>query len=233
VKNQNNPSRTLIGKMATTTLQDALTSDFLLGSNVLAPKTAPKTIFAYVEGREDIPFWCFLLEPFEREAGNIKFEILTPTNNEGKSETGKQSVLKMKNSVGPYLILCVDSDYDYLLQEATPTSKEINNNAYIFQTYSYSTENLQCYAPSLQSLCTYAANGETFTPKIDFEHLLGEYSQIIYPLFLWSVHFAENKNSNAFPISAFCGEIQIPQHADYSEDYRSTMQDLLTRIGKR
>ena len=35
--------------------------------------------------------------------------------------------------LGRSLIACVDSDYDFLLQGATNTSRKINRNKYIFQ----------------------------------------------------------------------------------------------------
>ena len=44
------------------------------------------------------------------------------------------------------MIACVDSDYDYLLQGATHTSRYIINNKYVFHTYAYAIENYQCYS---------------------------------------------------------------------------------------
>ncbi|TGO02534.1 hypothetical protein PN36_23425 [Candidatus Thiomargarita nelsonii] len=64
---------------------------------------------------------------------------------------GKEEVLKIQ--AGEYLLLCVDSDYDYLLQDATEVSKRINQEPYIFQTYAYSIENYKCYAESLRGVC--------------------------------------------------------------------------------
>lgn len=49
--------------------------------------------------------------------------------------------------LGRSLIACVDSDYDFLLQGATNTSRKINRNRYIFQTYTYAIEKLSLVLP--------------------------------------------------------------------------------------
>ena len=74
---------------------------------------------------------------------------------------GKKRVLAnlLQENMGEHMIACVDADYDYLLQGATPTSKTVVNNAFVLHTYAYAIENLQCYAPSLHRLCVMA------TPK--------------------------------------------------------------------
>ena len=58
--------------------------------------------------------------------------------------------------LGRSLIACVDSDYDFLLQGATNTSRKINRNRYIFQTYTYAIENYHCFAESLHEVCVQA-----------------------------------------------------------------------------
>lgn len=60
------------------------------------------------------------------------FEVMLPSKT--TLAKGKKSVLM--NELGPRLgqnmIACVDSDYDYLLQGATHTSRYIINNKYVF-----------------------------------------------------------------------------------------------------
>ena len=83
------------------------------------------------------------------------------------------------------MIACVDADYDYLLQGATPTSRLINKNPFVFHTYAYAIENYQCYAATLHRVCVMATLNDR--QIVDFESFMQEYSQIIWPLFVWSV----------------------------------------------
>ena len=84
------------------------------------------------------------------------FEIMLPS----RSTLGKGKKLVLTNKLGPqlgnYMIACVDADYDYLLQGATPTSRLINKNPFVFHTYAYAIENYQCYAATLHRVCVMA-----------------------------------------------------------------------------
>lgn len=83
--------------------------------------------------------------------------------------------------LGRSLIACVDSDYDFLLQGATNTSRKINRNRYIFQTYTYAIENYHCFAESLHEVCVQATLNDRSI--LDFNSYLKRYSEIVYPLF--------------------------------------------------
>ena len=105
------------------------------------------------------------------------------------------------DQLGKSLIACVDSDYDFLLQGATSTSRKINRNKFIFQTYTYAIENHQCFAESLHQVCVQATLNDRI--MIDFKAFMEELSEIIYPLFLWNVWFYRQHDTNTFPMNAF------------------------------
>ena len=86
----------------------------------------------------------------------------------------------LSQNVGMDMIACVDADYDYLIQGATPVSHEILNNRYVFHTYAYAIENLQCYAPSLHDVTVAVTLNDHAI--FDFEDYLSQYSEAIYPL---------------------------------------------------
>lgn len=78
--------------------------------------------------------------------------------------------------LGRSLIACVDSDYDFLLQGATNTSRKINRNRYIFQTYTYAIENYHCFAESLHEVCVQATLNDRSI--LDFNFYLKKYSEL-------------------------------------------------------
>ena len=100
----------------------------------MTPKRARRRIVAYVESYDDIFFWRTVLSSFEN--ANRYFEVMLPSK-ENKLERGKKAALMslIGEKVGNDMIACVDADYDYLLQGASPLSKAILNNPFVFHTY--------------------------------------------------------------------------------------------------
>jgi hypothetical protein len=190
-----------------------LNSDYIEALGDLLSKTKPNTILVYVESHEDISFWYGILRNYE--SSKIKFDIQLPSHN--SLTKGKHEVLeRFKYNVGPYLILCVDSDYDYLLQGKTEQSRLINQNKFIFQTYAYSIENLRCFSPSLYHVSVQASHKTH--DKIDFEELLKRYSTITYPLFLWSVFLEMIEDTTTMDLTTFCSHIRVQETIKIEED---------------
>jgi len=177
-------------------LLDNIKSDYFKAINSLKPKKAAKTIMVYVENEDDIPFWRGV---FDRYAPHLHFEISFPSYHLAR---GKEEVLKIQ--AGEYLLLCVDSDYDYLLQDATEVSKRINHDPYIFQTYTYSIENYKCYAESLKEVCVSSSLNDK--EVFDLVRFIKLYSLIIYELFLYSYHF-EKQGDNSFTRDDFFSKV--------------------------
>lgn len=186
-------------------LSDNLSSLYIGAANRLKSKGARRKIIAYVESYDDISFWRTLLGGFEDETRY--FEVMLPSRT--TLTKGKKSVLMndLGSRLGQNMIACVDSDYDYLLQGATQTSQYIINNPYIFHTYAYAIDNYQCYAGALHEVCVTATLNDR--PVIDFVAFMRLYSQIAYPLFVWSVWFYRKHNLSEFSLLDFCSYVRI------------------------
>ena len=133
-------------------LKDNINSKYFEAANALTSKKARRRIIAYVESYDDIYFWRTVLSEFEDD--KRYFEVMLPSK--ANLTRGKKSVLMnfLKGEpLGKDMIACVDADYDYLLQKATNTSKQVLESPYVFHTYVYAIENFQCYAPSLHNVC--------------------------------------------------------------------------------
>ena len=186
--------------MQSSTLKGNLNSSFLESMGKLRPKNAPKIISVYVESHEDKAFWRSIFNDYINE--KLEFDIQLPSNT--SLTKGKDKALERNNDIltlglGQYLIICIDSDYDYVLQGHTQQSRLINDSDFIFQTYAYSIENLRCYSPSLHLVCVQSVNSDK--KKIDFIELLKLYSNITYELFVWSVAFKLNNDDNTLSTS--------------------------------
>ena len=191
-----------------TTLRDNLTSSYFNAAHKLYPKKARRRIVAYVESYDDVPFWRSLFEEFEND--ECYFQVMLPSST--SLAKGKKMVLMNTLNtaeLGKSLIACVDSDYDFLLQGGTATSRKINGNKYIFQTYTYAIENHHCYAESLHEVCVQATLNDR--PLIDFAAFMKSYSQIAYPLFLWNIWFYRQHDTYTFPMSDFNSYIRLQE----------------------
>jgi hypothetical protein len=208
--------------MQRTSLLDNLNSDYMAAFSSLLPRQEANRVLVYVESDEDITFWSNILTSFKQ----ISFDVQLPIKN--ALEKGKQAVLDRTPQAGPFLILCVDSDYDYLLQETTKQSKNINNNPFIFQTYTYSIENLFCFSENLHSLCVQSTKNNDSV--INLENLMKLYSQIIYKLFLWSVHFNLKQDFTSFGLSDFCDTVKILSNSGLANHYKTELEDLQEKV---
>ena len=219
-------------------LVDNLSSNYFGASHSLYPKRQRQRIVAYVESYDDVAFWRNILSEFEDK--DHYFEVMLPSQT--TLAKGKKMVLTnslQANQLGPNLIACVDSDYDFLLQGATKVSDDINSNRYIFQTYAYAIENYQCYAEGLHDVCVQSTLNDR--QIIDFVAFMEQYSEIVYPLFLWCIWFYRNNDTYTFPMHEFndaarlFGDINInnPQQSLYETErhVRSSLNRLRNKFG--
>lgn len=192
-------------------LRDNVNNRYFEAANRLKSKQARRRIVAYVESYDDIYFWRTVLGRFENN--ERYFEVMLPSHQ--KLERGKKSVLMkfiegsgdgkkasgVDEKLGSAMIACVDADYDYLLQGATEQSRRVLESPYVFHTYAYAIENLQCYAPSLHEVCT----GVTLNDHriFDFCDYMQQYSEAIFPLFIWSVWAYRAGEHTRFSLSDF------------------------------
>lgn len=160
---------------------------------------------AYVESYEDISFWRTLLSEYEDK--NRYFEVMLPSST--SLAKGKKTVLmnRLGKQLGENMIACVDSDYDYLMQGCTHTSRYMLESPYILQTYAYAIENYHCYAEGLHEVCVSATLNDH--KLIDFPEFMKLYSRIAYPLFVWSVWFYRKHILSEFSLLDFCSYVRL------------------------
>ena len=181
-------------------LKDNLSSDYFRAANRLNSKNARRKMAVYVESYDDVFFWRSVLSPYETD--RRYFEVMLPSR-EDRLERGKKSVLMklLSGKTGRDMIACVDADYDYLVQGHTAMSEEILTNPYTFHTYVYAIENYQCYAPALHDVCVAVTLNDHAI--FDMEEYLRQYSQAIFPLFVWNIWYYRSSHYKDFTITDF------------------------------
>ena len=113
-----------------------------------------RVVKVFVEGYEDVAFWRGVFDCFSNPY--LYFEISVPTRKD--LPKGKKVLMSMIPESSERMLLCVDSDFDFLFHtDATEQSRLIRDSCgRMFHTYAYATENYLCYAPSLHNVCVQA-----------------------------------------------------------------------------
>lgn len=185
-----------------------------------------RLVKVYVEGYEDVAFWRGIFDHFRNPY--LRFEISVP--NRPDLPKGKKVLLSMVPRSSEELLLCVDSDFDYLFGNHTEQSSVVNNSRYMFHTYAYATENFLCYAPSLHNVCVKATKNDTRI--FDFVAFMADYSRAIYPMFLWYVYSAFRSEEAVFTLADFKATVRIG-YLDINGNGASTLAWLRRNVAKR
>ncbi len=144
-------------------LGDYVTGSFIQKTQKFSstPKLIPVQV--YVEGNEDVFFWKKVLKKYERK---YFFSVVTNKTATGGSN-GKDALTQIKN-LHLNKIICVDADFDLLIDGYHPYTSTIRDNSFIIHTEYYSIENILGQGCSLKSLIQSISNMESTFNFDDF-----------------------------------------------------------------
>ncbi len=185
-----------------------------------------RLVRVFVEGYEDVAFWRGIFDHFANPY--LRFEISVPIRKD--LPKGKKVLLSMAEQANEELLLCMDSDFDYLFDDEDEVSRQIVESPYMFHTYTYATENYLCYAPSLHNVCVKAVKNDAHI--FNFEQFMADYSRTIYPLFLWYAYSASRKTESVLPLVDFKAAVRIG-YLDIEQNGVNTIAWLQRNIERR
>ncbi len=123
--------------------------------------TGHDEITVYVEGYRDISFWKHFFSNTR-----IKNQVNVVEISKNSNANGKSIIISMVRDgtllLGNRLLIAIDSDYDYLLNN----NHDIHSKEFCFQTYCYSIENFYFDPTDSLELCGKAANCYEFSNEI-------------------------------------------------------------------
>lgn len=207
--------------MIRSNLSDNVSSEFIQKFDKLNPKkNHVTTIYVYVEDDYDVPFWTNLLNQITAASDKlpkIKF-IVTPPVNKGKKQV--VGVIKdvvdnnkfheyCKNNAdkfGKNLIAGIDSDYEYLLPDQSANTNA-SVNQFIFKTNVYSIENYLCDSSGLNQCCIQSTKVSHI--EFDFETFISQFSEQIFPLFIWHLYFYKTNRCDVFSMKDFNSNMHL------------------------
>jgi len=192
----------------------------------LPAEPGQRLVRVFVEGYEDVAFWRGIFDHFRNPY--LRFEISVPVRDD--LPKGKKVLLNMIPESCENLLLCVDSDFDYLFAGRTAQSAEVAGARHMFHTYAYATENYLCYAPSLHNVCVKATKNDTRI--FDFVAFMRDYSCTIYPLFVWYAYSAQLSTEHVFPLIDFKSAVRLG-YLDIEDNGARTLEWLARNVEKR
>ena len=192
----------------------------------LPAREGQRFVEVHVEGYDDVAFWRGIFDEFESE--RVTFEISVPPRPD--LAKGKRVVMDLIPESGPTLLLCVDSDFDYLFSGRTPQSQRVLQTPYLFHTYAYATENYLCWAPALHTVCTKATKNDTRI--FDFEQFLSEYSRVIYHVFAWYAWSACSGDEHIFKLIDFKNTVRL-NYLEVRNNGAATLEWLRGNVERR
>lgn len=180
-----------------------------------------KNIAVFVERQDDEDFWKTVLAKF---APSLSFEFYynLPRPN-GKATANKYAVLQYETEADNQLWLCVDSDYDYLIDE---NNERLEQNSYIFQTYCYSIENYYCCLEDLAQNCRILSMNETSDLPFDFVDFMKKYNTICYNLFIKTLNYKELRENIITIIKI--DTINVHKIEEFLEDLKQKISQYFT-----
>lgn len=170
-----------------TTLIQNVNNSFYQRRNVLTGRDGEIT--ALVEDYADIYLWNTILH---YSCKGKQFRTI-PYQAGGNLAQGKSLIVnEIRTKGGDLYIGCVDSDSSYLLRNyGNKFGADLTTTPYLFHTYAYSLENLQCMPSTLADVFTAASSLQTV---FRFEPFYAALSNAIYKVFILDL-FLRSKGS--------------------------------------
>jgi len=151
-------------------------------------------VVIHTEDVDDIAFWRIVIAHVHADK-KVKF-ISSDNNESGNRVTGKSHCLKYIPYLCPHFLLCIDSDFDYLLGNDNICSHE-----YIIHTHTYSWENHYCYINGLQRMWE-----QKVSCNFRFDCFLSQISPLLYDALIKLLVVKAN-NGRQFSLDALCSAI--------------------------
>jgi hypothetical protein len=167
-------------------------------------------VIAFVEAFDDVRFWTEKFAVF-----GVDVEVNPISNDE--CANGKDIIISALREgrivLGVKQLVCLDSDYDYLLAKNT----DVYNSPFCFQTYTYAIENYNFNPVQLTGYCFKAANYYKDVDKNAFQILFEDWSESIFGVFLKLLLEGDDVEKNKALINSSLNEMDFDKSINNSE----------------
>jgi hypothetical protein len=204
----------------------ALSSSYMAARNKILQQDV---VVIYVEGHDDIRLWKNIVKSKLIKNKSIRLSFKPPSL-DGEAN-GKSTLIQMYNNneliVGKNLLICLDSDLDYIIGlHDTSNKNEIYKDEFVFQTYTYSSENHYYTLNGLNELCETATCSEL---DIDFclEEFMTNWSISVYEVYCKTIYLKKISEHDLF--KQYTEEFRLLLSKHFSGNINLSKIDILER----
>lgn len=180
--------------MESTSLISNVNGDALRQANLLTNRSDLITVL--VEDEVDVAVWHRILK---KVAPQFQYHVTPYSLDSTTNGKGKPNVLRFADRFNHNFIGCVDSDFDWLLEDWTQDGNIIKGNRFILQTYAYSIENLasqpygdsDCMLNCVMHSCDLQRNLDREYSAFIRRISDGVYELLLWHLLMWKKHIDE------------------------------------------
>ncbi|MFL0003624.1 hypothetical protein ACJEQI_15320 [Klebsiella variicola] len=182
-----------------------------------------KDTYVYVEGMDDVDFWHKLFN-------DDRIDISATSREENnKSHKGKSALRKLLPQANKYLIIAIDSDFDFLCPQNSQAAIDFNACRHVIQTQFYSKENIT-FQPKSVDLNIEKTSLVNEKIASDYKTYIEKYSMIIYDTF---VKFLFLRNLRIKPITSKYFHSQIIPNMPIFNDRYELKNDPFVNVRKK
>lgn len=194
-----------------TDLRARANSAFVAVSAYTRPRKSKPKIYVYVEDDIDKAFWRVHFSEFSNDYRFV-IEVFKVSGNEIR---GKDAMLKAaferRLNLGSNILICVDADYDLLIDNYHYYSDFLRKSPYIITTKWYSIENLKCHPSKTEMFFDKMTLRDEIS--INFDDSLKMVSKLFSELFLILLVSLESKD-HYYEICSFGSDLKALRFND-------------------
>lgn len=175
-----------------------ITSEYLEEANRLYPARSKKNIQVYVEADADVRFWAPIFNKFNDKYNiNISRAFEVPAS-DGKAANGCSRIANLINTgqliIGKNLIVCLDSDYRYILNDYNGGYEFVPGNKYVLETTVCAKENVISAPEGLKEIVQKSISLTNWFPNFDFKKLFKSLSRTLFILQSLQLFYIRNND---------------------------------------
>ncbi|WP_018462807.1 DUF4435 domain-containing protein [Segatella paludivivens] len=205
-------------------LKEYITKDYIYNTKYFREQNTLIPVKVLVEGDDDIEFWKRILSKYNKYNFSIATNKVIDSKGATTTHNGKDALMKWASQLCENFIICVDADYDLVIDNYHVYTNTLRDDKYIINTVYYSIENVLCHPDNLSKIEKELTKNDS---SFDYQNFLEQLSFSIYDLLLL---FVAAKNESI--ISNTCSDFTIMdfkrvvnslkfRNNTYSEDFTS------------
>lgn len=184
-----------------------LSSDYLeAAKNVYSSNNKP-LLQVFVEGDPDVRFWMPLINKYQHKYETHINRAYDINVGDDKQANGCSRISSLVNSgaliLGPYLLVCIDSDYKFILNDYSEEYNFVIDNPYVFETIVCAKENVISSPEGIREIIQKSISLSSWFVGFSFKSFFKDFSNFFFLLHAIYLFYYKNKRAESQLVYSF------------------------------